>query len=81
LVLVTDTPAFTATLAVDKASPMAYLNKILASWFDKKITTLAEAKKTGYTVPQVNMMRHSYSETQLKSLFANIDEVKFERRN
>ncbi|MDR0461747.1 MAG: DnaD domain protein [Christensenellaceae bacterium] len=72
---------YAATLSIDKSSPMAYLNKVLASWFEKKITTLDAAKKSGYTVPAVNMTRHSYSSEQLKSLFANFDEVKIERRN
>ena len=68
---------YAATLAIDKASPMAYLNKILASWFEKKITTLNEAKKANYAAPAVNITRHSYSDAELKSLFQNIEEVKF----
>jgi len=66
-----------ATLSLDKGSPMAYLNKVLASWHEKKITTLADAKKSGYSAPAINMTRHSYSAEQLNSLFANIEEVKF----
>jgi DnaD/phage-associated family protein len=66
-----------ATLAVDKGSPMAYLNKVLANWFEKKITTLDAAKKSGYCAPTVNITRHSYSANELNSLFANIDELKF----
>jgi len=64
-----------ATLAVDKSSPMAYLNKVLANWHEKKITTLDAAKKVNYTAPQLNITRHSYSDQELKSLFANIEEA------
>jgi DnaD/phage-associated family protein len=71
---------YAATLAIGKSSPMAYLNKVLASWYDKKVTTLDEAKKNGYNIPSVNMTRHSYTSDELKSLFSNIDEVKFERK-
>ncbi len=31
-------------LSRDKANPMAYMNAVLAGWYDKKITTVAEAK-------------------------------------
>jgi len=68
---------YAATLAVDKSSPMAYMNKILANYFDKKITTLDAAKNTNYAPPTVNITRHSYSDKELKSLFSNIEEVKF----
>jgi len=69
--------SYGATLAVDKASPMAYLNKVLASWFEKKITTLDTAKTANYTAPTISITRHSYSDQELKSLFSNIEEVKF----
>jgi DNA replication protein DnaD len=64
-----------ATLSVDKGSPMAYLNKVLSSWHEKKITKLDDAKKVNYTAPAINMTRHSYSDEELNSLFANIKEV------
>jgi len=66
-----------ATLAAGKVSPMAYMNKILATYFEKKITTLDAAKAANYAPPATNMLRHSYTDDELKSLFSNIDEVKF----
>lgn len=72
-----DIIAYAATLAVDKSSPMAYLNKVLSSWYDKKITTLDAAKSANYTAPTVNITRHSYTDKELKNIFANIEEVDF----
>ena len=66
-----------AGLSVGKTSPMAYMNKILASYFEKKVTTLEQAKATSVTAPAINITRHSYSDDELKSLFSNIEEVKF----
>jgi len=74
---------YAASLAVGKTSPMAYMNKILAAWREQKIVTLEQAKSSpplwrgGAAGDGVVITRHSYSDAELKSLFSNIDEVKF----
>jgi hypothetical protein len=65
------------TLGAGKASPMSYMNKVLASFHEKKVTSLEQAKATNFVPPGVNITRHSYSDEELRSLFANIEEVKF----
>jgi len=72
-----DIISYASTLSLGMASPMAYMNKVLSSWRDKGIKSLSKAKTANYTAPTVNITRHSYSEKDLKSLFANIEEVKF----
>jgi len=64
---------FAATLAVDKSSPISYMNKVLSSWFEKNITTLADAKKANYTPPNINITKHSYSDADLTAVMKNIE--------
>lgn len=67
-----------ATLSIGKVSPMAYMNKVLAGFRKAKVTTIAQAKATNYAPPvAANFIKHSYSNAELNSLFANIEEVKF----
>ena len=63
---------YAATLSVDKSSPFAYINKVLSSWFEKGITTIAEAKKVNYT-PSVTVSKHSYSDAELNAVIKNIE--------
>jgi len=77
----TDIIDHVATLAKGKTSPMAYMNKILASYREKKITTLESAKKDNYAPPTLtvkqNYTKHNYTDEQYKSLFKSLDEVKY----
>jgi len=72
----TDIINYAATLANGKTSPMAYMNKILAAYFEKKVTTVEQAKKINYSPPSTNITRHSYSDAELRSLSISMDEVK-----
>ena len=61
--------------------PMQYLNKLLSSFFAKKITTVDEAKdmldkKPTYTKPASEKAKGTeYSKAQLNSLINNLFEV------
>jgi len=71
---------YAASLSSGKTQPLAYMNKVLSEWFNKKVTTIEEAKKQGASVPtdysqQKKITEHSYSTEELKALFDNIDEV------
>jgi DnaD/phage-associated family protein len=70
---------YVATLSADKTSPMQYMNKILSSFREQKITTLEAAKKTNFekSVPEKSFIRHSYTPEELNRLFTNLDEVEF----
>jgi len=71
---------YVATLSADKTSPMQYMNKILSSFREQKIITLAEAKKANIqkaTASDKQFVRHSYSAGELTRLFTNLDEVEF----
>jgi DNA replication protein DnaD len=71
---------YAATLGKDKTSPMAYMNKILSSFYEQKITTVEGAKTAAKNVTasteQKQFTRHSYSDRDLNRLFSNLDEVK-----
>lgn len=70
---------YVATLAANKTSPMQYMNKILSSFREQKITNLAAAKKINIqaTAPEKQFVRHSYSAGELNRLFTSLDEVEF----
>jgi DNA replication protein DnaD len=68
---------YAASLSAGKTSPMAYMNKILGFYFENKITDIGQAERNAYTPQNTNITRHSYSDTELKSLFSNIEEIKF----
>lgn len=75
-----DVIAYVATLAADKTSPMQYMNKVLAAFREKKITTLEAAKKANVQTtaqPEKKFERHSYSAGELNRLFTSLDEVEF----
>lgn len=67
---------YAMSLSIGKTSPMAYMNKILATYFEKKITTLDKAKAVNYSPAPVSITRHSYSDDELRSLSISMDEVK-----
>jgi DnaD/phage-associated family protein len=71
---------YVASLSADKTSPMQYMNKILSSFREQKITSVEGAKKStsSKTVPaEKQFIRHSYSADELNRVFADLDEVEF----
>ena len=72
---------YVAGISADKISPMAYMNKILASFFANKVTTLEAAKnqtKDGQSpIKEKKFIRHSYKDGELNRLFSNLDEDLF----
>lgn len=79
-----DTITYAGSISVDKSSPIQYMNKILSSWHDSGIKTLAQAKSSNKTssAPVVTKSQNtnsfvgrSYSQDELNALFDNLDEV------
>ena len=63
---------YAASLAVGKGNVCAYINAVLASWREKKITTLAAAKNCSLeAAPESKVTAKSAEE--LNALFAHID--------
>ena len=69
------------TLAIGKTSPMGYLNKILANWHAKNVTTIDTAKQQGtQNENQSNsqkFIKHSFSDNELGRVFAELNEDDF----
>ena len=73
---------YATTLAEGKAYAMEYMNKILASWHENKISNLADAKtfKLDFAFAEnkkrekLNIERE-YSKKDLENLFDNLEEV------
>ncbi len=63
---------YAASLAVGKGNVCAYINAVLASWREKKITTLAAAKKCSIE-PAPESKVTTKSAEELNALFAHID--------
>ena len=70
----TDIIDYAASLSVGKTSPMAYLNKILANFHANKVTTLKQAKETDFTPASTNVVKYSYSDKELRSVFDRDEE-------
>jgi DnaD/phage-associated family protein len=76
---------FCATKSKGTSSPMAYMNKILSSWYDQKITTLEQANS--YAFPAANMPAQApnarmqnerkYTQQELNALIDDITKVEF----
>jgi len=64
---------YAATLAVDKQSPLAYMNRVLSSWFEKGVKTLQEAKTANYTAPNIAVTKHSYSDADLSAALKTVE--------
>ncbi|MCL2756294.1 MAG: DnaD domain protein [Firmicutes bacterium] len=66
------------SLSHDKTSPMGYLNRILANWHAKNVTTVEMAKQ--HSLKETNLpnsqkfIKHSYSDGELNRVFAEIIE-------
>jgi len=74
---------YSAEQAQGKANPMPYINAILSSWKEKKITTVEEAKKAS-TMSQGAMAEvaatkpntiSEYTVQQIDALFDNLEEM------
>ncbi len=71
---------YAISLSIDKLSPIPYLSRILASWHDKKITSIEQAKKD--TINQQNsptikgeIKGRSYTKEDYQAMIQSIDEV------
>ena len=72
-----DVIAFATSLSAGKTNAMQYMNKILANWKNKGISTLEQAKSNSTIVAVDNQVKKSdkYTKEQLNSFFSNLDEV------
>ena len=69
-----DVIEYAATLAAGKGNASAYINSILASWHEQKVTTVDEAKKCSYGEPKERQSTvTTKSVEQLNALFAHLD--------
>ena len=82
---------YAVSKAVDKSSPMQYINKLLATWHNEGVKTLDEAKASGYdsgkagatkSKPQSarkagakNGAGRAYDKSELEQLFKSLDEI------
>ena len=71
---------YAAELAADKANPFGYMNTVLLSWHNAKVTDIAGAKAAAPTVGNAQpaaptgMVFERYTEEQLNSMFTQITE-------
>ena len=75
-----DVLAYACTLATGKDQPMQYLASTLASFHDKNISTLEDAKKSFDILPSKKTKSNfstgrSYTREEMNSLFQSIDEI------
>ena len=75
-----DVVLYAATLSCDKASPIAYMSKILSVWHSNNIHTVEEAKKANITAqtPQQNasaIKQQEYSNDDFESIFDAFKEI------
>ena len=80
-----DVIEYASTLSAKSAQPMQYINKILANWFEKKISNLEDARlasdlfKVGAgiegTEDKTVYHGRTYSKEELDSLICDIDEI------
>ena len=74
--------------AQGKFQPMQYLNKILATYYQRGVKTLEDAKNIDNEFVGINnqnvkapqksnntIITHSYTEEELNSFFTNLDEL------
>ncbi|MBE5730805.1 MAG: DnaD domain protein [Clostridiales bacterium] len=65
---------YAATLAVGKGNAMAYINSILASWHERNVKTVDEAKKHSVAQPKEKQSTVTQkSAEELNSLFAHLN--------
>lgn len=66
---------YASTLAKGAINPVAYINSLLASWFNQKIDTLEKAKQTS-SAPSVaktaNTVEKTYTSEQLNAMFNDL---------
>lgn len=73
---------YCAELAKGTASPMAYMNKVLASWYDQKITTIEQAKASTSVQSVENSIqqptaKRAYTQQELNALIDDVSKVDF----
>jgi len=73
---------YCAELAKGTASPMAYMNKVLASWYDQKITTIEQAKASTSVQSAENSIqqptaKRAYTQQELNALIDDVSKVDF----
>jgi DnaD/phage-associated family protein len=75
---------YCAEIAKGTASPMAYMNKVLASWYDQKITTVEQAKQSSVIQPKDNIVnvkrpstQRTYTQQEFNALIDDITKVEF----
>lgn len=70
---------FAASISAGKSQPMQYMNKILASWKEKGVQTLEQAKaQTPQCETKSNpaaVKGHNYTKEQLDSLYDSLEEI------
>ena len=76
----TELLTYAVKISSGKTQALLYLNKVLTSFHEKNITTIAEAEKENFTLnntnkPSVNMNTRSYSDEELNRLFDNLKEI------
>ncbi len=72
--LPTDVIEYAATLALNKGNAVAYINAVLASWHEKNVGSLEEAKKCSYGEPKEKQnVVTTKSAEELNALFAHLN--------
>lgn len=68
-----------ASLSVGKVQAMQYLNKLLSTWKEQKITTVEQAKKVSLPSVQAqnkkNIITREYTKEELDSAFSSLDDL------
>lgn len=75
---------YCAELARGTTSPIAYMNKVLSSWYDQKVTTVEQAKElaANHAKPDVSKTlkpstQRTYTQQELNALIDDITKVEF----
>ncbi len=71
---------YASTLSTGKSQPLQYMNSILSSWFNSKISTVEKAKQASQIAKTPlkkveNLKGRSYQKEELTALIQSIDEV------
>lgn len=74
---------YCASLSTGRDHPLAYMNKILSTWHEEKITTVQQAKaqtapsKQKETAKDAGLITHNYSDSDFKAMIDNIEDIEF----
>lgn len=78
-----DIVLYCASLSAGRDHPLAYMNKILSSWHEAKVTTLIQAKAqpapAKYKEPakDIGLISHVYSDSDFRAMIDNIEDIEF----